>query len=77
MDYEEAVRKKDSKKKASQKKSKGEDDFEELSDFMDEDYDDYEEDDFDDFDEELEKLPKRRSHAEEDDTFKMDIIDLD
>ena len=44
---------------------------------MDEDYDDYEEDDFDDFDEELEKLPKRRSHAEEDDTFKMDIIDLD
>lgn len=71
-DYEEAVR-----KKSPFKKSIGEDEFEEPDEFEEDDYDIYEDENFADFDKELEKLPKRRSHAEEDDTFKMDIIDLD
>lgn len=67
-----------------------EDDFEDIDSFDDEyeyDYDDeydyeedeYEEDDMiDDLDELLSGQPKkRRSHMEEDDTFKIDFVDID
>lgn len=66
-----------------------EDDFEDIDSFDDEyDYDDeyeydddeYDDDDdlIDDLDELLSEQPKkRRSHMEEDDTFKVDFIDLD
>ncbi len=65
-----------------------EDDFEDIDSFEDDydyedeydyDEDEYEEDDMiDDLDELLSEQPrKRRSHMEEDDTFKIDFVDLD
>jgi hypothetical protein len=61
-----------------------EDDFEDFDDFEDDYEDDYEEDDYededdiiDDLDELLSEQPKKRSHQEEDDTFKVDFVDLD
>lgn len=66
-----------------------EDDFEDIDSFEDDDYDDdydYDYDDEDDDDDDMiddldellsEQPKKRRSHMEEDDTFKIDFIDLD